>query len=72
MEWNVCLRIPLICDAGASAQGASLRNDSSRPAMAQSVLVRQTVGTASRLSFGPAIDRGQDYKEKHKLDSKRI
>ena len=49
-----------ICDAGAStgesAQGSSLRDDSSRPEMAQSVLVRQTVGTTSRLSFGPATE----------------
>ena len=60
MEGNVCLRIPPICDAGAStgesAQGSSLRDDSSRPEMAQSVLVRQTVGTTSRLAFGPATE----------------
>ena len=60
MEGNVRLRIPPICDAGAStgesAQGSSLRDDSSRPEMAQSVLVRQTVGPTSRLSFGPATE----------------
>ena len=60
MEGNVCLCIPPICDAGASTreslQGSSLRDDSSRPEMAQSVLVRQTVGTSSRLSFGPATE----------------
>ena len=60
MEGNVCLRIPPICDAGAStgesAQGSSLRDDSSRPEMAQSVLVGQTVGTTSRLAFGPATE----------------
>ena len=60
IEGNVCLCIPPICDAGAStgesAQGSSLRDDSSRPEMAQSVLVRQTVRTTSRLSFGPATE----------------
>ena len=60
MEGNVCLCIPPICNAGASTreslQGSSLRDDSSRPEMAQSVLVRQTVGTSSRLSFGPATE----------------
>ena len=60
MEGNVRLRIPPICDAGAStgesAQGSSLRDDSSRPEMAQSVLVRQTFGPTSRLSFGPATE----------------
>ena len=60
MEGNVCLCIPPICDAGASTrespQGSFLRDDSSRPEMAQSVLVRQTVGTSSRLSFGPATE----------------
>ena len=60
MEGNVCLCIPPICDAGASTreslQGSSLRDYSSRPEMAQSVLVRQTVGTSSRLSFGPATE----------------
>ena len=62
MEGNVCLHIPTLCDAGAgtgeSAQGSSLWDDSSRPEMAQSVLVRQTVGTSSRLSFGPATEGG--------------
>ena len=60
MEGNVCLCIPPICVAGASTreslQGSSLRDDSSRPEMAQSVLVRHTVGTSSRLSFGPATE----------------
>ena len=60
MEGNVCLCIPPICDAGAStgesAQGSFLRDDSSRPEMAQSVLVHQTVGTTSRFSFGPATE----------------
>ena len=58
MEGSVCLCIPPIRDAGASTResttGSSLRNDSNRPQVAQSVLVRQTDGVAGRLSFGPA------------------
>ena len=60
MEGNVCLCIPPICDAGArtreSTVGSPMRNDPGRPEMAQSVLVRQTVGTSSRLAFGPATE----------------
>ena len=60
MEGNVCLCIPPICDAGArtreSTEGSPMRNDPGRPEMAQSVLVRQTVGTSSRLAFGPATE----------------
>ena len=37
-------------------KGSSLRDDSSRPEMAQSVLVCQNVGTTSRLSFCPATE----------------
>ena len=54
MSWGECMPMhspPPICYAGASTreslQGSSLRDDSSRPEMAQSVLVRQTVGTSS-------------------------
>ena len=60
MEGNVCLCIPPICDAGArtrvSTEGSPMRNDPGRPEMAQSVLVRQTIGTSSRLAFGPATE----------------
>ena len=60
MEGNVCLCFPPICDAGArtrkSTQGSPMRDDPGRPEMAQSVLVRQTVGTTSRLAFGPATE----------------
>ena len=60
MEGNVCLCFPPICDAGArtrkSTQGSPMRDDPGHPEMAQSVLVRQTVGTTSRLAFGPATE----------------
>ena len=49
-----------LCNAGASTgesgQGSSPRDGSGRPEMAQSVLARQAVRTASRLSFGHATD----------------
>ena len=58
MEGNVRLGIPPICDAGARAREdprrSPLRVDPHCSQMAQSVLVRQTIGTAGRLSFGPA------------------
>ena len=58
MEGNVRLCIPPICDAGARAREdprrSPLRVDPHCSQMAQSVLVRQTIGTAGRLSFGPA------------------
>ena len=58
MEGNVRLCIPPICDAGARAREdprrSPLRVDPHCSQMAQSVLVRQTIGNAGRLSFGPA------------------
>ena len=51
---------PPICDAGLrtrkSTQGSPMRDDPGRPEFAQSVLVRQTVGTTSRLALGPATE----------------
>ena len=58
MEGNVCICVPPICNARASDRQdltrSSVRADPDRSQMAQSVLVRQTIGASDRLSFGPA------------------
>ena len=58
MEGNVCICGPPICDARSGDRQdptrSSVRPDTDRSQMAQSVLVRQTIGASDRLSFGPA------------------
>ena len=58
MEGNVCICVPPICDARSGDRQdpsrSSVRADTDRSQMAQSVLVRQTIGASDRLSFGPA------------------
>ena len=61
MEGDVRLRFPSICDIGESAREGTQRSpteriDTGSPQMAQLVLVCQTVGSASRLSFAPAAE----------------
>ena len=60
MERDVRLCFPSVCDIGESArkgaQRSPVRIDTGSPQMAQSVLVCQTVGSASRLSFAPAAE----------------
>ena len=58
MEGNVCICGPPICDARSGDRQdptrSSVRADTDRSQMAQSVLVRQNIGASDRLSFGPA------------------
>ena len=53
-----CICVPPICDARSGDRQdptrSSVRADTDRSQMAQSVLVRQTIGASDRLSFGPA------------------
>ena len=59
MEGNVCICVPPICDARSGDRQdptrSSVRADTDRSQMAQSVLVRQTIGASDRLSFGPPL-----------------